>query len=179
MIFVKDPPNSNDISSNGSLRVDNDLHSFLNEHAELFIDDIPSELPPKRRDDDHRIDLILGSSPSNKPHYRVSWAQQEEIMSQVNELVQKGMLTRRAGRHVLCRLIDKELPYYSSNGEFRHRIPKKLPSDYTRKGDGEKIKRGELHKAAPKAEPPLAGAFKLRDNPPNTLVITFLNRQLV
>lgn len=78
-------------------------------------------------------------------------------------------LTRRAGRHVLCRLTDKELPYYSSNGEYRHRIPKKLPSDYTRKGDGEKIKRGELHKAAPKAEPPLAGAFKLRDNPPNTL----------
>ncbi|KAI5066954.1 hypothetical protein GOP47_0017482 [Adiantum capillus-veneris] len=78
-------------------------------------------------------------------------------------------LSRRAGRHVLCRLTDKELPYYSSNGEYRHRIPKKLPSDYTRKGDGEKIKRGELHKAAPKAEPPQAGAFKLRDNPPNTL----------
>eukprot|EP00249_Psilotum_nudum_P004678 c18183_g1_i4 orf=1087-1533(-) len=79
-------------------------------------------------------------------------------------------LHRRAGRHELCRLTDNELPYYSSNGEYRHRIPRKLPVDYTRKGDGEKIKRGELHKAAPKAEPPLAGAFKMRDNPPNTLV---------
>ncbi|MCO5546950.1 hypothetical protein L7F22_000389 [Adiantum nelumboides] len=87
MIFVKDPLSSNDVSSNGSLKVDNDLHSFLNEHAELFIDDIPSELPPKRGDDDHRIDLIPGSSPPNKPPYRVSHAQQEEIMSQVNELV--------------------------------------------------------------------------------------------
>ncbi|MCO5611602.1 hypothetical protein L7F22_065856 [Adiantum nelumboides] len=76
---------------NGSLKVDNDLHSFLNEHAELFIDDISSELPPKRRDVDHRIDLIPGSSPSNKPPYQVSQAQQEEIMSQVNELVQKSM----------------------------------------------------------------------------------------
>ncbi|MCO5546964.1 hypothetical protein L7F22_000403 [Adiantum nelumboides] len=91
MIFVKYPPrNSNDVSPNGSLK-DNDLHSFLNEHAELFIDDFLSELPPKRGDDDHRIDLIPGSSPPNKPPYRVSQAQQEEIMSQVNELVQKGM----------------------------------------------------------------------------------------
>ncbi|MCO5602208.1 hypothetical protein L7F22_056337 [Adiantum nelumboides] len=72
-------------SPNGSLKVDNDLHSFLNEHSELFIDDILSELPAKWGDDDHRIDLILGP-------YRVSQAQQEEIMSQVNELVQKGMV---------------------------------------------------------------------------------------
>ncbi|MCO5601013.1 hypothetical protein L7F22_055129 [Adiantum nelumboides] len=92
MIFVKDPPSSNDVSPNGSLKVDNDLHSFLNEHAELFIDDIRSELPPKRGDDDHRIDIIPGSSPPNKPPYQVSQAQQEEIMSQVNELVQTGMV---------------------------------------------------------------------------------------
>ncbi|MCO5608519.1 hypothetical protein L7F22_062730 [Adiantum nelumboides] len=92
MIFVKDPPNSNDVSPIGSLKVDNDLHSFLNEHVELFIDDIPRELPLKREDDDHKIDLIPGSSPPNKPPYRVSQAQQEEIMSQVNELVQKGMV---------------------------------------------------------------------------------------
>ncbi|MCO5584277.1 hypothetical protein L7F22_038201 [Adiantum nelumboides] len=93
MIFVKDPPlNSNDVSPNGSSKLDNDIHSFLNEHAELFINDILSELPPKRGDDDHRIDLIPGSSPPNKPRYQVSQAQQEEIMSQVNELVQKGMV---------------------------------------------------------------------------------------
>ncbi|MCO5587560.1 hypothetical protein L7F22_041510 [Adiantum nelumboides] len=92
MVFVKDSPSFNDVSRNGSLKVDNDLHSFLNEHAELFINDIPSELPPKRKDDDHRIDLIRGSSPPNKPPYRVSQAQQEEIMSQVNELVQKEHL---------------------------------------------------------------------------------------
>ncbi|MCO5583851.1 hypothetical protein L7F22_037766 [Adiantum nelumboides] len=91
MIFVKDPPSSNDLSPNGSLKVDNDLHPFLNEHVELFIDELLSELPPKRGDGDHRIDLIPGSSPPNKPPYRVSQAQQEEIMSQVNEIVQKGM----------------------------------------------------------------------------------------
>ncbi|MCO5593409.1 hypothetical protein L7F22_047423 [Adiantum nelumboides] len=93
MIFFKDPPpNSNDVSSNGSLIVHSDLHSLLNQHAELFINDIPSDLPPERGDDDHRIHLILGSSPPNKPPYRVSQVQQEEIMTQVNELLQKGMV---------------------------------------------------------------------------------------
>ncbi|MCO5571091.1 hypothetical protein L7F22_024823 [Adiantum nelumboides] len=55
-------------------------------------DDIPGELPPKRGDDDHMIELIPGSSPPNKPPYRVSQAQQEEIMRQVNELAEKGMV---------------------------------------------------------------------------------------
>ncbi len=52
---------------------------------------MPSELPPSRGEDDHAIDLAPGSSPPNKPPYRVSWAQQEEIMRQVQELVEKGM----------------------------------------------------------------------------------------
>ena len=37
------------------------------------------------------IDIIPGSSPPNKPPYRVSQDQQEEIMRQVSELVDKGM----------------------------------------------------------------------------------------
>ncbi|MCO5611395.1 hypothetical protein L7F22_065648 [Adiantum nelumboides] len=57
-----------------------------------FIDDIPGELPPKRGDEDHAIELVPGSSPPNKPPYRVSQAQQEEIMRQVHELVEKGMV---------------------------------------------------------------------------------------
>ena len=42
--------------------------------------------------DDHEIELVLGTSPPNKLPYRVSLAQQEEIMSQVNELLQKGLV---------------------------------------------------------------------------------------
>ncbi|MCO5570060.1 hypothetical protein L7F22_023774 [Adiantum nelumboides] len=114
MIFVKDPPNSNDVSPNGSLKVDNDLHSFLNEHAELFIADIPDELPPRRGDDDHRINLIPRSSPSNKPPYRVSQAQQEEIMSQVIELVQKGMV--RPGSSPFCSPV---LLVHKKDGTYR------------------------------------------------------------
>ncbi|MCO5600937.1 hypothetical protein L7F22_055054 [Adiantum nelumboides] len=53
--------------------------------------DIPGELPPKCTDDDHMIELLLSTSPPNKPLYRGSQAQQEEIMRQVNKLVEKGM----------------------------------------------------------------------------------------
>ncbi|MCO5563142.1 hypothetical protein L7F22_016778 [Adiantum nelumboides] len=47
------------------------------------------QLTPERPED-HNIDLIPGSATPNKPPYRVSAAQQEEIMTQVNELLQKG-----------------------------------------------------------------------------------------
>ncbi|MCO5548399.1 hypothetical protein L7F22_001856 [Adiantum nelumboides] len=46
------------------------------------------ELPPSRgEEDDHRIDLVRGSSPPNRTPYRVSYTQQEEILTQVNELL--------------------------------------------------------------------------------------------
>ncbi|MCO5597114.1 hypothetical protein L7F22_051189 [Adiantum nelumboides] len=43
-------------------------------------------------EDDHKIELIPGSSPPNRPPYRVSYAQQEEILTQVNELLEKGLV---------------------------------------------------------------------------------------
>ncbi|MCO5610524.1 hypothetical protein L7F22_064763 [Adiantum nelumboides] len=92
MIFVKDSlsdVNKTQVNESGS-KEDLELSKFLNQFQDVFIDDIPRELPPKRGDDDHAIELIPGSSPHNKPPYRVSQAQQEEIMRQVNELVEKG-----------------------------------------------------------------------------------------
>ncbi|MCO5549203.1 hypothetical protein L7F22_002669 [Adiantum nelumboides] len=71
---------------------DLELSKFLNQFQDVFIDCIPGELPPKQGDDDHAIELLPGSSLPNKPPYRVSQAQQEEIMRQVNELVEKGMV---------------------------------------------------------------------------------------
>ncbi|MCO5561076.1 hypothetical protein L7F22_014697 [Adiantum nelumboides] len=83
--------NKTQVNESGS-QEDLELSKFLNQFQDVFIDDIPGELPPKRGDDDHAIELIPGSSPPNKPPYRVSQAQQEEIMRQVNELVEKGMV---------------------------------------------------------------------------------------
>ncbi|MCO5550756.1 hypothetical protein L7F22_004247 [Adiantum nelumboides] len=94
MIFVKDSlsdVNKTQVNESGT-KEDLELSKFLNQIQDVFIDDIPGELPPKRGDDDHAIELIPGSSPPNKPPYRVSQAQQEEIMRQVNELVEKGMV---------------------------------------------------------------------------------------
>ncbi|MCO5555335.1 hypothetical protein L7F22_008881 [Adiantum nelumboides] len=94
MIFVKDSlsdVNKTQVNESGS-QEDLELSKFLNQFQDVFIDDIRGELPPKRRDDDHAIELIPGSSPPNKPPYRVSQAQQEEIMRQVNELVEKGIV---------------------------------------------------------------------------------------
>ena len=71
---------------------DKDNFKFLSEFEDLFTDDIPSKLPPTRGIYDHTIELLPGSSPPNKPPYRVSLAQQEKIMRQVNELVEKGMV---------------------------------------------------------------------------------------
>ncbi|MCO5559028.1 hypothetical protein L7F22_012620 [Adiantum nelumboides] len=83
--------NKTQVNESGS-QEDLELSNFLNQFQDVFIDDIPGELPPKRGDDDHAIELIPGSSSPNKPPYRVSQAQQEEIMRQVNELVEKGMV---------------------------------------------------------------------------------------
>ncbi|MCO5558213.1 hypothetical protein L7F22_011792 [Adiantum nelumboides] len=94
MIFVKDSlsdVNKTQVNESGS-KQDLNLSKFLNQFQDVFIDDIPGELPPKRGDDDHVIELIPASSPPNKPPYRVSQAQKEEIMRQVNELVEKEMV---------------------------------------------------------------------------------------
>ncbi|MCO5560432.1 hypothetical protein L7F22_014047 [Adiantum nelumboides] len=94
MIFVKDSlndVNKTQVNESG-LQEDLELSKFLNQFQDVFIDDILGELPPKRGDDDHAIELIPGSSLPNKPPYRVSQTQQEEIMRQVNELVEKGMV---------------------------------------------------------------------------------------
>ncbi|MCO5594935.1 hypothetical protein L7F22_048970 [Adiantum nelumboides] len=85
MIFVKDSlseVNKTQVNESG-MHEDLVLFKLLNQFQDVFIDDILGELPPKRGDDDHAIELLLGSSPPNKPPYRVSQAQHEEIMRQV------------------------------------------------------------------------------------------------
>ena len=94
LIYVKDSPSPNVMHNfeNGNENDNANLHLFLQKYDDCFADSIPNELPPARGDDDHRIELVQGSSPPNRPPYRVSLAQQEEIMAQVNELLDKGMV---------------------------------------------------------------------------------------
>ena len=85
MIHVKDSQplyvNENSVDVNVSSQVVNDnsdvhdankLNEFLHSYSSCFADKIPNKLPPSRGDDDHRIDLIQGSSPPNRAPYKVS-----------------------------------------------------------------------------------------------------------
>ncbi|MCO5570365.1 hypothetical protein L7F22_024085 [Adiantum nelumboides] len=55
-----------------SLSVDEkDQQMFLNSFKDCFADENPKELPPSHGEDDHKIDLVSGSSPPNRPPYRL------------------------------------------------------------------------------------------------------------
>ncbi|MCO5596934.1 hypothetical protein L7F22_051005 [Adiantum nelumboides] len=64
---------------------------FYNSSVDCFSASYLSQLPPERPED-HAIDLVPGNSPQNRPPYKVSAAQQKEIMSQIEELLEKGLI---------------------------------------------------------------------------------------
>jgi len=65
--------------------------ALLQAYAHVFLDEIPSGLPPKR-DIQHHIDLIPGAILPNKPAYRMNPKDTEDIQQQVKELVSKGLV---------------------------------------------------------------------------------------
>ncbi|MCO5555891.1 hypothetical protein L7F22_009435 [Adiantum nelumboides] len=87
-IFVKEV--SDEDRTNMST-LDTERQDFLHAHADCFSEGLPGKLPPVRPED-HTIDLIPGSTPPNRPPYRVSRAQNEEIMNQVKDLLEKGLI---------------------------------------------------------------------------------------
>ena len=60
-----------------------------------FVDVVPEEIPhglPHMRDIQHQIDLVLGSVLPNKPAYRMSPKEHEELTRQVDEFLNKGLI---------------------------------------------------------------------------------------
>ena len=72
-------------------QLDQERLEFLKLYKDYFSEALLGQLPPERPKD-HSILEVPGSSPPNRAPYRVSVAQQEEIMSQVNELLEKGLI---------------------------------------------------------------------------------------
>jgi len=63
--------------------------SLLQDFDDLFLDDIPSGLPPLRGIE-HQIDFVPRASIPNQPAYRNNPKKMKELQRQVDELMEKG-----------------------------------------------------------------------------------------
>ena len=64
---------------------------ILQEFEDVFLDDIPSGLPPLRGIE-HQIDFIQGAFIPNKPAYKSNLEETKELQKQMRELMSKGYI---------------------------------------------------------------------------------------
>ena len=80
-----------EVGKTKKLPVDPNCRTLLAEYTDVFPEDLPAELPP-RRTIDHKIDLTPDSEPPSKPTYRLSRLEMDELKLQLEELSRKGYI---------------------------------------------------------------------------------------
>jgi hypothetical protein len=65
------------------------VFNVLQEYEDVFSDEVPLRLPPKRGIK-HQIDLVPGASLPNRAAYRTNSEETKEIKQQVEKLIKKG-----------------------------------------------------------------------------------------
>ncbi|XP_074302991.1 uncharacterized protein LOC141637407 [Silene latifolia] len=68
---------------------DETVQMLLNEFGDVFPEELPLGLPPKRGIE-HQIDLIPGATLPNKPAYRCNPEEAKELQRQAQELIDRG-----------------------------------------------------------------------------------------
>ncbi|GJP49384.1 hypothetical protein CLOM_g8601 [Closterium sp. NIES-68] len=63
----------------------------IRKHADIFPDDLPAGLPPKR-DHDHKIELEPGAQPTVRTQWRLTQPELDEIRRQLDYLLEKGLV---------------------------------------------------------------------------------------
>ena len=87
-----------------------EIQDLLNEYVDIIVDDILNEFPPIRSIID-RIYLILGASFLNEVAYRMTPKENGEIKSQVQDLLDKGLV-----REILCPCVPSTILSLKKDG---------------------------------------------------------------
>ena len=72
--------------------VHKELHQLLEEFSDLFPKQLPKGRPPKR-EVEFEIKLEEGAVPPNKPPYRLSPKEHEELQAQIDDLLAQGHIS--------------------------------------------------------------------------------------
>ena len=78
--------------SNIEVKTHEDISNVLHQYTDVFPEELPKGLPPKRTEDDFKIVLKEGAKPIKKGLYRMSHSELEETKKQVEKLIDMGFV---------------------------------------------------------------------------------------